>query len=174
MGFPDSSVGKEPTCNVGVPGLIPGSERSAGEGTGYPLQHSWASLEAQLVRNPPAMWETWVDPWVGKITWRRERLPFRYSGLENSMDCILHGVAKSRAQLSDFHLNIVDSDTGFESFQIQIWNLNSQWWKNWDHCYQWLVFSLLYLVGLLESPTPCPNTAHSFSVWNFGLCFICL
>ena len=35
----------------------------------------WASLVAQLVKNPPAMWETWINPWVGKIPWRRERLP---------------------------------------------------------------------------------------------------
>ena len=60
MGFPDSSVGKEPACNAGDPDLIPGSERSAGEGIGYPLQYCWASLVAQLVKNPPAMWETWV------------------------------------------------------------------------------------------------------------------
>ena len=40
--------------------MIPGSGRSAREGTGYPLQYSWASLVAQLVKNPPAMWETWV------------------------------------------------------------------------------------------------------------------
>ena len=60
MGFPDSSVGKEPACNAGDPGLIPGSERSAGEGVGYPLQFCWASLVAQLVKNPPVMWETWV------------------------------------------------------------------------------------------------------------------
>ena len=60
MGFPDSSVGKESTCNAGDPGLIPGSGRSAGEGIGYPLQYSWASLVAQLVKNPPAMQETWV------------------------------------------------------------------------------------------------------------------
>ena len=40
--------------------MIPGSGKSAGEGIGYPLQHSWASLVAQLVKNPPAMWETWV------------------------------------------------------------------------------------------------------------------
>ena len=40
--------------------MIPGSERSPGEGRGYPLQYSWASLVAQLVKNPPAMWETWV------------------------------------------------------------------------------------------------------------------
>ena len=58
MGFP--SVGKESACNVGDPGSIPGSERSTGEGIGYPLQYSWASLEAQLVKNPLAMWETWV------------------------------------------------------------------------------------------------------------------
>ena len=45
-GFPDSSVGKESTCNAGDPGWIPGSGRSAGEGVDYPLQHSWASLVA--------------------------------------------------------------------------------------------------------------------------------
>ena len=57
---PDSSVGKESACNVGDPGSIPGLERSAGEGIGYPLQYSPASLVAQLVKNPPAMQETWV------------------------------------------------------------------------------------------------------------------
>jgi len=41
--------------------LIPGLGRSAGEEIGYPLQYSWASLVAQLVYNPPAMWETWVQ-----------------------------------------------------------------------------------------------------------------
>ena len=60
MGFHDSSVGKESTCNAGDPGLIPGSGRSAGEGIGYPLQYSWASLVTQLVKNPPVIWETWV------------------------------------------------------------------------------------------------------------------
>ena len=66
--FPDSSVGKESTCNAGDPGLIPESGRSAGEGMGYPLQYSWTSLVVQLVKNPPAMWETcvrslgWADP----------------------------------------------------------------------------------------------------------------
>ena len=58
--FPDSSVGKESACNAGDPGSIPGSGRSPGEGRGYPLQYSWASLVTQLVKNPPAMWETWV------------------------------------------------------------------------------------------------------------------
>ena len=69
-GFPDSSVGKESACNAGDPRSIPGSGKSAGEGTGYPLQYSWAYLVAQLVKNPPAMQETWF----GKIPWRREWL----------------------------------------------------------------------------------------------------
>ena len=60
VGVPDSSVGKESTCNAGDPGLIPGLGRSAGERISYPLQYSWASLVAQLVKDPPAMWETWV------------------------------------------------------------------------------------------------------------------
>ena len=60
-GFPESSVGKESTCHAGYPGLIPGSGRSVGEGIGYPLHCSWASLVAQLVKNPTAMRETWVQ-----------------------------------------------------------------------------------------------------------------
>ena len=41
--------------------MIPGWEDFPGEGRGYPLQYSWASLVAQLVKNPKAMWETWVQ-----------------------------------------------------------------------------------------------------------------
>ena len=47
--------------NTGDTNSIPGSGRSAGEGIGYPLQYSWASFVAQLVNNPPAMRETWVQ-----------------------------------------------------------------------------------------------------------------
>ena len=61
LGFPDSSVGKESTCSAGDLSSIPGSGRSAGEGIGYPFQYYWASLVAQLVKNPPAMWETRVQ-----------------------------------------------------------------------------------------------------------------
>ena len=60
MGFLDSSVGKESACNAGDTGSIHGSGRFPGEGIGYPLQYSWASLVPQLVKNPSAMWETWV------------------------------------------------------------------------------------------------------------------
>ena len=58
MGFSDSSVGKESACNAGS---IPESGRPPGEGIGYPLQYSWSSLVAQLVKNLPAIWETWVQ-----------------------------------------------------------------------------------------------------------------
>ena len=64
MGFPDSSVGKESTCNAGDPGLIPGSGRSAGEGIGCPLQYCGYSF-----------WGPGFNPWVGKIPWRRKWLP---------------------------------------------------------------------------------------------------
>ena len=60
MGFPDSSVGKESICNAGDPSSIPGLGRSPGEEIGYPHQYFCASLVVQLVKNPPAMWETWV------------------------------------------------------------------------------------------------------------------
>ena len=60
LGFLNNSVVKESACNAGNPGSIPESGRFAGEGISYPLQYSWASLVAQLVKNPPAMWETWI------------------------------------------------------------------------------------------------------------------
>ena len=61
LGFPCGSAGKESACNAGDLGLIPGLGRSPGEGKGYPLQYSWAFPVAQLIKNLPAMWETWVQ-----------------------------------------------------------------------------------------------------------------
>ena len=58
--FSDSSVGKKSACNAGDHGWIPGSRRSTGERIGNSVQYSWAFLVAQLVKNPPAMRETWV------------------------------------------------------------------------------------------------------------------
>ena len=53
-------MGKESACNTGDPSSIPGSGRYPGDGIGYPLEDTWSSLVAQLVKNPPAMRETWV------------------------------------------------------------------------------------------------------------------
>ena len=111
-GFLNSSVGKESTRNVGGPGSIPGSRRSIGEGIGYPFQHSWASLVAQLVKNLPTMLETWVRPlrWKDPLE-KGKGKSLQYSGLENSMDCIVHGVIQSWIQLSDFHFHFPSSVT---------------------------------------------------------------
>ena len=94
--LPGSSAGKESACNPGDPGSIPWLGRYAGEGIGYPLQYSWTFLVAQLVKNQPAMQVTlvrslgWEDsPGEGK------GYPLQFSGLENSMDHIVDGVAKS-------------------------------------------------------------------------------
>ena len=77
--------------------MIPGSGRSAGEGIGYPLQYSWPSLVLQLVKNPPAMLETWVRSlgWEDLLE-KGKTTHSGYFGLENSMYCIIHGVAKSQ------------------------------------------------------------------------------
>ena len=99
LGFPHSSVGKESTCNAGVPGLIPGSGRSAEEGIGYPIWYSWASFVAQLVKNLPAMWETWVRS-------LEKRKATHYSILAWRIPCIIHGVTKSHTWLSDFHFHL--------------------------------------------------------------------
>ena len=60
MGFAGNSAGKESIYYAGDPDLFPGSGRSTGEVLGYPFQYSWASQVGQLVKNPPAMPETWV------------------------------------------------------------------------------------------------------------------
>ena len=98
MGFPDSSVSEESACNAGDPGSIPGSGRSVGEGIGSPfLYYSWTSLVAQLIKNPPAMQESWVRSlgWDDPLEKGKATYFIQYCGLENSIDCIVHGVVES-------------------------------------------------------------------------------
>ena len=75
--FPDRSVGEESAYKAGDPSSISGSGRSPGERVGYPLQFSWTSLVAQLVKNLPAMWEIWVQIWV--LGWEDPLEKFIYS-----------------------------------------------------------------------------------------------
>ena len=79
MGFPDSSVGKKSACNA----ADPGSGRSTGEGIGNPLQYSWASLVAQLVKNPPVMGDLRSIPGLGRSPGEGKGYPLQYSGPEN-------------------------------------------------------------------------------------------
>ena len=96
MGFPDSSVGKESAYRAGDPSSIPGSGRSPGEGIGYLLQYSWASLVAELVKNLPTMLRDLSSILgLGRSPGERKGSPLQYSGPENSTGCIVHGVAKS-------------------------------------------------------------------------------
>ena len=75
LGFPGGSDSKESTCNAGDLGSIPGLGRFPGGGDGNPFQYSWAFLVAELVKNPPAMRETWVRSLDWEDPQRRERLP---------------------------------------------------------------------------------------------------
>ena len=95
LGLSCSSVGKESTCNVEDPGLIPGSGKSLGEGIGYPLQYSWTSLVAHLVKSLPAMQETWVR----SLGWGD---PLE-KGIAPHSSILSWRVTESWARLSDFH-----------------------------------------------------------------------
>ena len=102
LGFPDSSAGKESVCNEGDPGLIPGLGRPPGEGKGYPLQYSWASLMAQTVKNLPAMQETWVqslgweDPLEEGMKTDSNILAWRIPMERGAWQATVHGVTKSK------------------------------------------------------------------------------
>ena len=105
-GFPGSSAGKESSCNAGDPGSIPGPGSSSGEGIGYPLSYSWASLVAQSVKNLPAMRETWVqslgweDPLEEGMANQSSILAWRIPMDKRAWWATVHGVIKSLTQLS--------------------------------------------------------------------------
>ena len=100
-GFPDSSADKE-NCNSGDPGSITGLGRVPEEGTGYPLQHSWASLVAQMVKNSPAVPETWVrsqdweDPLEEGTATHSSILAWRIPMGREAWWATVQGVAKSQ------------------------------------------------------------------------------
>jgi len=87
--------------------LIPGSGSYPGEGIGYPLQYSWASLVAQIIKNPPAMRETWVrslgweDPLEEGMATHSSILAWRIPMDRGAWQATVHGVAKSWTQMSD-------------------------------------------------------------------------
>ena len=107
LGFPDCSVGEESACNAGDPSSISGSGRSTGGGIDYPLQYTRASLVVQMVKNSPAMRETWVRfPRSVRSPGGRRGNPLQYPCLENSGDsgawpATVHGVTETRTGLSN-------------------------------------------------------------------------
>ena len=95
--------------------MIPGLGRSAGEEIGYPLQYFWASFMTQLVKNLACnARDLGSIPGLGRSPGEGKGYPLHYSGLENSAGFIVHGVTKSRTQLSDFHLqNCTTSESSY-------------------------------------------------------------
>ena len=81
--------------------MIPGLGRFPGEGIGYPLQYSWASLVAQMVKNPPAMRETWIqslgweDPLEEGMATHSSILDWNPHG-QRRLVATVHGVTKSQ------------------------------------------------------------------------------
>ena len=104
-GFPHSSVGKESTCNAEDPSWIPGLGTSAGEGIGYPLQYSWASPVAQLVKNSLAMQETWVRFLCWEDSLEKGKATYSSILAWRIPVYTVHGITKSWTQLSKFHFH---------------------------------------------------------------------
>ena len=121
LGFPDSSAGKESACNARYSGLIPGSGSSPAEGIGYPLQYSWASLVAQMVKNLPAMRETWVrslgwdDPLEEDIATHSSILAWRIPMDRGTWWATVHGVPES--DMTDSTASIPSKDRGWNRYQ---------------------------------------------------------
>ena len=102
LGFPGSSAGKESACNARDPSSIPGLGRSPREGIGYPLQYSWASLVAQMVKNLLVMREIWVwylgqeDPLEEGMATHSSILAWRIPAGRGAWRATVHGVSKGR------------------------------------------------------------------------------
>ena len=103
QGFPNISVGKEPPCNAGDPSSIPESGISAGEGIGYPLFLEFPGDSAGK-ESACNVGDLGLIPGLGRSPGEGKGYPLQDSGLENSMDFIVHGVTKSQTWLGNFHL----------------------------------------------------------------------
>ena len=106
--FPCGSAGKKSACNAGELGSIPELGRSPGEKIGYPIQYSWASLVAQLRKNPPAMRKTWVQ----SLVWEdhmEKRKAAHFSILAWKIPWTVWGITKSWTRLRDFHFHFFTS-----------------------------------------------------------------
>ena len=106
MGYPGNLDGKESAYNAGDPSLTPGSGRSPGEAIGYPLQYSWASLVVQMVKNLPAIWDTWVRSlgWEDTLEEGMEThssiFAWRIPIDRGAWQATVHGVTKNQTGLS--------------------------------------------------------------------------
>ena len=109
------------TVILNLPNFGKGETRSSYSSAITELWLGYCYGMAQLVKNPPAMWEAWVwslgwefsIPGLGRSPGEGKGYPLQYSGLENSIDCIVHGIAKSRTRLIDFHFHFPSFITNY-------------------------------------------------------------
>ena len=109
-GHPDGSVGKRNRLQCRRRWFYSWVEKTCWRRDGLPTLYSWASLVAQMIKNLPAIREPWVRSWGWEDPpGEGKGYPLQYSGLKNSMDCIVHGVAESWTRLSNFHFLCLQS-----------------------------------------------------------------
>ena len=140
MGFPGSLAGKEAAYKAGDPGSIAGSGRAAEEGISYPCQYCLAFLLAKLAKYPPAKCETWV--WC--LCWEdplEKGYSLQFSGLENSVDCLVHGGCEesNTTERLSLSLSMVPLTTRIMG-SICIWSRDTE--------------SLLEFIWLLQTTSP--------------------
>ena len=163
FGFPDSSDSKESSCNAR-------SGRSAREGIGYPLQYSWAYLVAQLAKTACNAGDLGSIPGLGRSPGEGKGYPLQYPGLENSMDCIVHGFLKSQTQLSNCTFTFFDLAPYWVGLLLASWFLINKIWVNNDLCllwWQWRWNEIMQVTcdmgqnGLSE-----PHSLATYILWN--------
>ena len=139
LGFRGNSAVKEPTCNAGDPFSIPGLERSPEEGIDYLFQYSWASLVAQTVKNPPTMWETWVqslgweDPMEESMVTQASILVWRIPMDRGAWWATVLGVTKSQTWLSNKAQHT-------KYFSPQIFNYFGEFTIESTYSYMYIIF----------------------------------
>ena len=169
MGFPGSPAGKESACSVEDPGSIPGSERSPGEGIGYLLQYSWASLVAQSVNNLPAIARDLGSiPGVGRSPGGAHGNQLQYSCLESphgqrNLVGAVHGVTKSQTWLATKHTANWCLDRILKSRDIPLPTKvclvkasSYVWMCELDHKEGWVLKNWGFGTVVLEKTLECP------------------
>ena len=94
--LPGSSAGKKSTCNAGDPGSIPGLGRSAGEGIGYPFVFLGFPCGSAGKESACNVGDLGLTTGLGRSPREGKGYPLQYSGLDNSMNCTVHGSQRVR------------------------------------------------------------------------------
>ena len=149
MGFPGRSAGKESACNAGDPSSITGSGRFPGEGMGYPIQYSWVFLIAQMVKNLPAMQETWVQ----SLGWE---------------DPLEEGMA-THSSILDWRIPWTEEPGGLLSMRSQIWTSLSDQAQHNKCLAAWRISAAFIRGKRPVIPSVWPSAWLSYGQWSHWL-----